>query len=459
MRLKHIFNAGLIGLVLFNTSSCRKSDTLDVDMSRYDLTVKEKTELDDWVTANLTDPYNIELVYRFDRNLTDVAKDISPIKMEKVKPTAEAIINIFLKTYEKVGGSDFIRKYTPKQFVLYGSPAYNSNGSITLGTADGGRRVVLYELNDLDFTNPTQVSRKMRTIHHEFTHILNQMIAIPPEFKIVTNSDYNEDWTNSANTAELAQSLGFISRYARSQYTEDFAEVVAHLLIEGQMWYDTYAKAAGAAAQAKLKKKEAIVVDYFKQYFNIDFRVLQYEVAKVLKEKYNETTKSFPYGIRNGMIVYPLEVNLSDVSYVDYGQSAKFAVLWEQVKSKIITSGNFRAVSFTLVFKSPTVMQLQGAFTNAAGTTTYFAWYDFNIAINADNDITFTFFDANANETNYNNGRLASVKPGWQPLIDFLGSKTFKADWMPATVGPRYWQKFAGFYVKDETDFYFYGKF
>ncbi|MBO9634505.1 MAG: hypothetical protein J7578_15425, partial [Chitinophagaceae bacterium] len=305
MKFKNIINAGLIGLALINTVSCRKSDTLDVDMSRYELTVKEKTELDDWISANLTDPYNIELVYRFDRNLTDVGKDISPIKFEKIKPTAEAIINIFLKTYEKVGGSDFIRKYTPKQFVLYGSPSYNSNGSITLGTADGGRRVVLYELNDLNFTDPAQVSRKMRTIHHEFTHILNQMIAIPPEFRTVTNADYNEDWTNAANTAELAQSLGFISRYARSQYTEDFAEVVAHLLVEGQMWYDTYAKAAGATAQAKLKKKEALVVDYFKQYFDIDFRVLQYEVAKVLREVYNEKTKYFQYGIRNGIIVYP----------------------------------------------------------------------------------------------------------------------------------------------------------
>ncbi len=70
--------------------------------------------------------------------------------------------------------------------MLYGSPAYNSNGSITLGTADGGRRVVLYELNDLNFSDPAQVSRKMRTIHHEFTHILNQTISIPPDFEAVT---------------------------------------------------------------------------------------------------------------------------------------------------------------------------------------------------------------------------------------------------------------------------------
>ncbi len=97
---------------------------------------------------------------------------------------------------KRLAAPTFIKTFTPKQFVLYGSPAYNSNGSITLGTADGGRRVVLYELNDLNFTDPAQVSRKMRTIHHEFTHILNQMIAIQPEFQLVTKADYYADWTN-----------------------------------------------------------------------------------------------------------------------------------------------------------------------------------------------------------------------------------------------------------------------
>lgn len=158
------------------------------------------------------------------------------------------------------------------------------------------------------------------------------------------------------------------------------------------------------------------------------------------------------------MIVYPMDMNLADASYAEYGQSAKFAALWEDVKTKMIPS-SYRAASFSLVFKSATVMQLQGVITNAAGAASYQCWYDFNIVANSDNDFKFTFFDGGATDAGYGNGRQAALKAGWQPLIDFLGSKTFKADWMPEAAAPRFWQKFAGFYVKDESDFYFYGKF
>lgn len=117
--------------------SCSKDETLNVDLARYNIDSPVKSELDNWIKQVLTDPYNIELVYRYDRNETDPARNISPIELDRVKPTAEAILATYLKVYEKVAGSTFIKTYTPKQFVLYGSPSYNTNGSITLGTAEG----------------------------------------------------------------------------------------------------------------------------------------------------------------------------------------------------------------------------------------------------------------------------------------------------------------------------------
>lgn len=456
MTLKHIFYAGFSVLLLAGAASCRKSETLDVDMSRYNVDNPPPTELDNWITTNLTDPYNIQLVYRFERNLTDVSKDISPVKIEKVKPTAEAIINIFLKTYEKVAGPAFIKKYTPKQFVLYGSPSYNSNGTITLGTADGGRRVVLYELNNLDFTNAGQVSRKMRTIHHEFTHIVNQMVAIPPEFRQVTKGEYNEDWTTGS--AADAQKFGFVSTYARSQYTEDFAEMTAHLLVEGQLWFDAYAKAAGADGQAKLKRKEALVVDYFKQYFNINFRELQYEVAKVLREKYHDDSKTFLYALQNNLIANPLVVNFNDgAHYTEFGQSEAFKQVWDAVIAGLGVN-NRKPVSFSVVIKSPTVMQVQHNYTNAAGSS-FFAWYDFNISVAANGDITFQRFDSGATDTQYNNGRNSQVQAGFKPFNDYLDGHVFRGDWIPASAGPLNFLKFGGFYVKDDPANYFYGKF
>jgi substrate import-associated zinc metallohydrolase lipoprotein len=457
MTLKNILHTGLCGLLLMSVASCRKSSTLDVDMSKYIVDNPAPTDLDNWINDNLTNPYNIQLQYRYERDLLgDVGKDVSPVKLDKVQPMAQAIINIFLKTYEKVAGITFIKTYTPKQFVLFGSPAYNTDGSLTLGSADGGRRVILYDLNNLDFTNPAQVSTKMLTIHHEFTHILNQSIAIPPEFLLVTKSDYMVDWTNGTNTEAVAKSLGFVSRYARQDYNEDFAETVAALLIRGQLWFDSYAKGAGVDGQTKLKKKEALVVDYFKQYFNINFRELQYEIGKVLRVTYNDKTRGFMYAWQNNLLANPLVVDFNKPYYAQFGQSAKFQTVWNNVKAGLATVG-YTPVSFNVVFVSPTVIQMQHTLANAAGTAV--AWYDYNIAINANGDITFTKFDNGSTAAAYVNGRTAL--PAFAPLNNYLATKLFKADWMPAaaTDGGSNYLKFAGFYVSNEPDNYFYGKF
>ena len=49
--------------------------------------------------------------------------------------------------YVEEAGKVFYNKYSPKFFILSGSNEYNSEGSITLGTAEGGRKVILYGVN------------------------------------------------------------------------------------------------------------------------------------------------------------------------------------------------------------------------------------------------------------------------------------------------------------------------
>ncbi len=457
MQLKNILHTSLYALLLLSAASCRKSSTLDVDMSKYIVDNPPPTEIDDWITDNLTNPYNIQLQYRFERDLQgDIAKDVSPVKLDKVKPTGEAIINIFLNTYERVAGRTFIKTYTPKQFVLFGSPAYNSDGSLTLGSADGGRRVILYDLNNLDFTNPDQVITKMRAIHHEFTHILNQTIAIQPEFSLVSKSDYTVDWTNPSNTDSVAQKLGFVSRYARNDYLEDFAEMVSFLLVKGELWFNNYAKAAGGDGQTILKKKEALVVDYFKQYFNISFRDLQNEVAKVLRYTYNDKTKTILYAWQNNLISQVFTVNFDDPVYIRFGQSTQFQQIWENVKT-LLKGGGFTANSFNVVWITPTQIQLQQTLTDAANKT-YVGWYDFAVAINANNDITFTALDRSTNTAlPYVVAKTAAA--GYAPLNNYLTSKVFKAEWMPpGAEGGGNYVKYGGFYVTNEPGNYFYGK-
>ncbi|WP_300600745.1 substrate import-associated zinc metallohydrolase lipoprotein [Niabella sp.] len=454
-------NLIIITALLLLFVSCRRSDAnLDVDLSTYnpDSYVPDPV-IDKWLSDSINNPYNIQTVYRFERNLTDVSKDISPITLNRVIPTMQAVLRIFLKPYEKIAGPAFIKKLTPKQYVLYGSPSYNADGSIILGTADGGRRVVLYELNSIDFSNGEQVRRKIRTIHHEFTHILNQNILIPPEFEQVTKADYDADWTNKANTDSLAQALGFVSRYARSNYKEDFAEMTAHLLVQGPVWFNNYVNTANADAKAKLLAKEKLVRDYFRSFYSIEFGALQAEVQKVLKETYNvqdpeDVTRTLPQWLLNNK-VSTITYDPAAGHYTTYGSSASFTTVYNNYKNAI-TALSRTLDSIQFLFPASGKMIFRAYY--RSGSTKYAADYDFNYTVNAVSGlVVFTKSLPEGTGGNYTN---TSVQPPFeQYMLPYLTARQFIAAWLPATLPPTSpdYRTFGGFYVNGTPSNYFYG--
>jgi substrate import-associated zinc metallohydrolase lipoprotein len=179
-------------------------------------------------------------------------------------------------------GKLFMQKYIPKFFVLVGSANWNTDGTITLGTAEGGRRIVLYVLNDFrvkgmqGYVPSDSVNIKMmfHTIEHEFGHIMHQTVMYPQEFKRISVGDYTSNWNNIADST--ANEKGFISAYAQSAPDEDFVEMLSIMLTEGKARYDAFVNnIKSAEARSKLRQKEAIVVTYFKDVWNINFTSLQ----------------------------------------------------------------------------------------------------------------------------------------------------------------------------------------
>jgi substrate import-associated zinc metallohydrolase lipoprotein len=121
-----------------------------------------------------------------------------------------------------------------------------------------------------------------QTIEHEFAHIFDQTKKRPFDFDKISQGTYSSDWINVGN--DEARKDGFISAYASSVAGEDFAEMVCWMLVEGKGGFDkivnsiTGNSARGttpAEAKARLHQKEAIIVDYFKKSWNIDFYSLQ----------------------------------------------------------------------------------------------------------------------------------------------------------------------------------------
>lgn len=249
--------------------------------------------IDKWILDSLTLPYNISAKYKWDQGelQADFDRTLTPPKEEKVIPVLSSIKKAWINVYIAEAGIPFFRIISPKFFILVGSPAYQ-RGAVKLGTAEGGRKVVLYDINNFRIKgmpgyvlNDTgNVKQMFHTIHHEFAHILDQNVKVPLSFRQSSASSYTSDWLNV--TASEAKNEGFISEYANSSADEDWAEMVSLMLVEGKAWFDQYVNSTNytgttpngttsAQARARLRDKEAVVVSYFKQAWNIDFYSLQ----------------------------------------------------------------------------------------------------------------------------------------------------------------------------------------
>ena len=151
-----------------------KEEDLQVDLVGLGGDTWAPTALDNWLSDNFVTPYNIEVKYRFDRYEVALNRTLVPVKESKVTLVMEAIRKTWIQPYEQQAGPNFIKKLSPKQFVLVGSPEYDpNNNTIKLGTAEGGRKVVLYKVNDFENSDVAEVQRMLQTIHHEFGHILH----------------------------------------------------------------------------------------------------------------------------------------------------------------------------------------------------------------------------------------------------------------------------------------------
>ncbi|AEW00214.1 hypothetical protein A4D02_28225 [Niastella koreensis] len=275
---------------------CKKSENLGSvdDISGLGGDTWVKGPIDNWVYDNLTKPFNISVKYKWDQFELELNKDLVPPDEEKIIPVMQAVKKVWIDTYIAEAGDVFIKNYCPKFFVLCGSASWNTDGTITLGTAEGGRKIVLYVLNDFrtkamtDYTpsDSNTVKQLFHTIEHEFGHILHQNVLYPEDFKRITPGFYTANWNNVSDNA--ARRDGFVTAYAMSAPDEDFVEMIAMMLIEGRAGFDKIVNSIPAGtsingitqadAIAKLRKKETMVVSYYKDVWSVDFYSLQNRV-------------------------------------------------------------------------------------------------------------------------------------------------------------------------------------
>lgn len=277
MKIVKTYKAALIAGVLL-VASCAHED--QPTESRLDFSVPTKTDLDKWISTSFLDLYNINVYYEWDQNTVDNTRYLFPPKVEKVQPAMEVVKKIWIDSYTTIGGVNFVKKIAPREFVLVGGVNLNTNGTLTLGLAEGGQRITLFQVDNLNKKSRANVTQFIHTIQHEYVHILNQTKPFDEQaWSKLTPVGYTSTWYTEP--IATSRNLGFVTSYARLNIYEDFAETAAAILTSSKAEYDAIlASVTDATAKANIKAKEALVVKYYKDAFNIDFYALRDQAQK-----------------------------------------------------------------------------------------------------------------------------------------------------------------------------------
>ena len=289
---KYIYSLAII-LIAFSASSCLR-DGIEEESVIKDSTV-EQNDFDKWLEVNFLKPYNIEFKYRYALNESDMGFYTVPADVESSIIYAHLVKYLCIDSYDEIAGVTFTRSYFPKMFFLIGTWEYRNNGSIVLGTAEAGKKIMLAGVNDLplvfnyysgdeldDYLNTYYI----KTIHHEFTHILNQTKVFSDAFKLITPATYVAD--ACFDTDSYWRGRGYITAYAQSEPREDFAELLSEYVTHSAAWWADQLRAASDETAVVLetdpsaengatliKSKIDIVRDYMQNSWGIDIDELR----------------------------------------------------------------------------------------------------------------------------------------------------------------------------------------
>lgn len=267
-------------LAAFLLVSCGE-EKLDPNSQILDSNV-EMNEFDEWLVDNYVTPYNIEFIYRMEYIESDMNYYLVPAQYEKSVQIAKLMIHLCLQAYDEVtGDKEFIRTYFPKMIHIIGSAAYRNNGTMVLGTAEGGLKITLYMINSLQLDPDYLNEYYFHTMHHEFAHILHQTKPYSSDFEMISGTEYVKDtWNDAFKSDADAQQHGFITPYAASEANEDFVELLSTYITNTPKFWSDMLTTAGKDGSAIIEQKFDIVYNYMKNTWGIDLNDLRDVILK-----------------------------------------------------------------------------------------------------------------------------------------------------------------------------------
>ena len=288
MRTK-LLSLFLIGIVSMATS-CYPDESIESPVKQN---TPSEDPIDVFIQTNFIDKYGVAVRYKFVDRYVDPNKRVSPPRRELVEPMLNFLTQFWIEPYTGVqNGRRFFENHVPAEVIFIGSPIYNDDGTVTLGTADAGARITLTEVNNIDIQNETWLFQQLNTIYHEFAHIVHQRYNLPTNWQQISPEGYTSlgSWYTLSNADALER--GFVSPYATSTYNEDFAETVAFILFRPD-FYEVYINdeqncttadcVARNEGRALLRRKYTAVLAHYEQVTGVDLL----EVRAIVQDRIN----------------------------------------------------------------------------------------------------------------------------------------------------------------------------
>ena len=243
MKRNLLYSLLLLSSALVGFTSCNDDefgDTIFPEVSDKLDPTSATFPLDTFLMANYLIPYNMRFDYKMSDTEVNMEYNLIPASYEKSVDMAVLTKYLWYDVYEAIidratgdaRDEFFMKRYGPKMIMLVGSPAINeASGTEERGLAEGGVKITLYAVNELDVNNMDDLNDLFfRTMHHEFNHILNQSVAMPDDFQEISSGSYDPmNWQTKEDM--VARTSGFITAYASKDYNEDFVEVIANYVV------------------------------------------------------------------------------------------------------------------------------------------------------------------------------------------------------------------------------------
>ena len=277
--MKQILKAMSLALLLplvGAISSCSKDTPSGATI--FPTTPVARNTFERWLLKNYTHPYNIDFQYKLKDGETDLTYNLVPADSAKTAKLAMITKFLWFDAYNEVVGPDFLKESAPRIIVAVGSSAYTRQRTEVVGSAEGGYKVTLNKINALtdellhDYSAMTEYY--FHTMHHEFTHILNQRKPYNPAFDLVTQSGYvSGNWLN-VSTRD-AHRAGFVSPYAMMNGAEDFAEMLSFYVTYTPQAWQAILDEAGTRGANLINQKLTLIKEYTQSSWGLDLDQLR----------------------------------------------------------------------------------------------------------------------------------------------------------------------------------------